>query len=84
MALRKDASGVESFALPPLLFVEEHGPQLGEPFGWILERGEDDRAFVDREREQRDAVVDGNLEPVRERIAAGRPDRVGEVRYRAG
>ena len=54
---RKHRLRIEPFALPPLVFVQEHGPEFGEPVGWVFERAEDDRAFVDREREQRDAVV---------------------------
>ena len=47
----------EPFALPPLMFVEEHGAKLGEPVGWVFERPQDDRALVDRQREQLHVVV---------------------------
>ena len=70
---------IQPGALPPRVFVQEHGPQLGELLRRILERGQDDRALIDRERQQRHTVGEGNLEPVGERILAGGPNRVGET-----
>ena len=43
--------GSSPFALTPLVLVEEHGAELGELGGRIVELGQDDHAFVDRERE---------------------------------
>jgi hypothetical protein len=54
----------EPFALPPLVFVQEHSVEFGEPVRRILERPQDDRAFVDREREQLHLVGEGTVEPV--------------------
>ena len=42
------------------------------------------RPLVDREGQQRHAIGEGNLESVGDRIGAGRPDGVGELRDRLG
>ena len=38
-------SRIEPFALPPLVLVQEHGAEFGQPVRRIIERGQDDRAF---------------------------------------
>jgi hypothetical protein len=35
-----------------------------EPVRWVVERGEDDRALVDCQREQRHTAIEGKLEAV--------------------
>lgn len=45
---------------------------FGEPVRRVFELGEDDRPLVDRQGEQRHAVVEGLLEPVGELV--GGPD----------
>jgi hypothetical protein len=52
--------------LPPLVLVHQDAAQLGEPVRRVVERGQDDRPLVDREREQLHLVVEGALEPVGE------------------
>jgi hypothetical protein len=63
---------------------QEHGPQLGEPLGWIVERAQDDRALVDREREQLHLVRNAMLEPVAQVVGAGSPAERGELIDRVG
>ena len=63
---------IEPGALPPTLLVQQHGAQLGSPSGGSAERREDDRALVDRQREQLHVAVEGDVERVGERIGAGR------------
>jgi hypothetical protein len=46
-ALRKEASGVESFALPPLVLVQEDGAKLAQVVRRIFELGKDDRPLID-------------------------------------
>jgi hypothetical protein len=64
------------------MLVEEHGAEFGEPVRRILERGQDDRALVDRERQQRHVAVEGTLEPIGELVGAERPNRAGAPRPR--
>ena len=66
------------------MFVEEHGAKLGEPVGWVFERAQDDRALVDRQREQLHAVVEGTSSRSANVFGADRPHRVGELRDGVG
>ena len=61
------------------MLVEEYGAKLGESFGWVFERSEDDGALVDRERQECDAVVDRLLEPAGKRIGPSSANHLGEV-----
>ena len=58
------------------MLVQEHGAQLGEIVGRGLERGED-RAIVDRQREQLHLVGDGAVGPVGQVVSA-------RIAYEAG
>ena len=50
----------------PLVLVHEHAAELGEPVRKIIERGQDDRPLVEREREQLHFVAQSPLEPLGE------------------
>ena len=52
------------------MLVQQHGAEFGEPVRRVFERSEDDSPFVDRERQERDAVVNGRLKAVGERIGS--------------
>jgi hypothetical protein len=64
------------------MLVHQDAAQFGAPAGRILERGEDDRPLVDREREQLDVVLEGLLEPVCQLVGVGRAEGIGELRDR--
>ena len=72
-------SRIESRPLPPLVLVEEHRAELGEPVRWVFELAKDDRPLVDRQREQLHLVAQGTLEPVGQHVGAGCRDEVGEL-----
>ena len=65
---------IEPFSASPLMLVEQHGTQLGQLGRRILERGEQDGAFADRERDQLDAVDHGAVEAVGQVVSADNPD----------
>ena len=60
------------------MLVEQHGTQLGQLGRRILERGEQDAAFAERERDQLDAVDHGAVEAVGQVVSADNPDEFGE------
>ena len=61
------------------MIVDQHGPQFGQSFRRVFERGKDDRPLVDRERQQRHAVPDGNVQPVGQVVGSGSANQPGEV-----
>lgn len=77
----------QSLRLPPLVLLNEHGAELSEVVGRVVERVEDDGPLVDRERKERDAVPDSLLKPDGEIVSAGgsnHADEVGDGRLRYG
>lgn len=56
---RRSDALVEPFIASPLVIGEKDASQLGQLLRQILERGEQERPLVEREREQLDLVVAG-------------------------
>jgi hypothetical protein len=52
------------------VLVQEHGAELGELPRRVFELGQDDRALVDRERNQLHLVGEGTLETIGQVVGA--------------
>jgi hypothetical protein len=60
----------EAVNFPPPVLVHQDVAKLRESGGRVVERREDDRAFVDGEREERDVVFERPFEPAAELVGA--------------
>ena len=61
------------------MFAQEHRAELAQPLRRMIERGQDDRPLVDRERKPCNLVGCGALEPDRQLVGAGPTNQRSEV-----